>query len=405
MRQSLRYHLRKPTGQGGVQPDLDRLGFDFNDDQRAIREAMQRFGQDRLHPGAAERDQTKTFPSDLIGELAAMGGMAMKVSSDLGGPGLDTTAYALVIEAIARADASVAVVMVASNLSANILAANATEDQVAKYVTPLAQGARGAASFALTEAHAGSDATAILTTARSDGDGWILDGSKQWITGASNAEVFTVFAKTPEAGNDAVSCFIVEAGTPGFELGRIEDKMGLRSSGTAQLFFDGCRVPAANLLGAPGQGMRAALGGISPSRIAIAAQSIGIAERAYELGLGYATERQAFGRAITDFQNTRFSLVDTRASLDQAWLLMLRAARLVDKGMDARAEASMAKLVASETCGRVVDAMLQLHGGNGFSKDYEIERLYRDARVMRIYEGTSEIQREVIAREILGTHR
>lgn len=178
--------------------------------------------------------------------------------------------------------------------------------------------------------------------------------------------------------------------------------MGLRSSGTAQLFLEGCRVPTDQMLGAPGQGFRLALGGIAPSRVAIAAQSIGIAERAFTLGLGYARERTAFGRAVADFQNSRFLLADCRTELDQAWLLMLRAARLLDRGVPIRGEASMAKLVGSETCGRLVDRMLQLHGGNGYSREYEIERLYRDARVMRIYEGTSEIQREVIARDVVA---
>ena len=178
--------------------------------------------------------------------------------------------------------------------------------------------------------------------------------------------------------------------------------MGLRSSGTAQLHFNGVRVPAANVVGQVGQGYRVALGALAPSRVAIAAQSLGIAERAFELGLSYAQERQVFGQPVAAFQNSRFVLADMRCALDQAWLLMFRAARLIDSGIPVRGEASMAKLVASETCGRVVDQMLQLHGGNGYSREYEIERLYRDARVMRIYEGTSEIQREVIARDLLG---
>lgn len=381
--------------------DLDRFGFDLTEEQRDVREVMLRFGEERLRPGAAERDRSKDFPGDLIDELAALGGMAMKAAPEDDGPGIGNTAYALAVEAIARADASVAVVMVAANLAASILAKHATPDQRERFVRPLGRGEKGAAAFALTEPHAGSDAAAIRTTARRDGDGWVLDGAKQWITGAAAAQIFTVFAKTPQDGNDgAVTCFVVEAGTPGFSLGRVEDKMGLRSSGTAQLFFDGCRVPDANVVGQPGQGYRVALGAIAPSRVSIAAQSIGIAERAFELGLSYATERQAFGQPVAGFQHSRFQLADSRTELDQAWLLMLRAARLLDKGIEVRAEASMAKLAASETCGRVVDRMLQLHGGNGYSREYEIERLYRDARVMRIYEGTSEIQREVIARDL-----
>lgn len=381
-------------------PDIGRMGFALTGEQHEIRDVMMRFGAERLRPRAAERDRTHAFPRDEIAELAALGGMAMKTPAAFGGPEADNTGYALAVEAIARADASVAVVMVASNLSAGIVARNASADQRAQFLTPLVEGAIGAASFALTEPHAGSDAAAIRTRARQDGDDWVLNGSKQWITGASDARLFVVFAKTGDI--EEVSAFLVEAGTPGFTLGRVEDKMGLRSSGTAQLHFQDCRVPAASLLGAPGRGYAMALEGIAASRVSIAAQSIGIAERAFELGLDYARDRAVFGKTVADFQNSRYILADSRAELDQAWLLMLRAARLLDDGQPVSGEASMAKLVASETCGRVVDRMLQLHGGNGYSREYEIERLYRDARVMRIYEGTSEIQREVIARDLLG---
>lgn len=383
--------------------DIDLFGFPVEDHHREIREMMLRFGADRLAPGAPERDKTHAFPIELIRELAALGGMAMKVSTDDDGSGLDSFGYALAVEAIARYDASVAVVMVASNLAASILAAHATSEQSERFVRPAARGERGALCFALTEPVAGSDAQAITTSARLDGDAWILDGAKQWITGAAHADLFTVFAKTPSEGSpNAVTCFAVEKGTPGFTLGRIEDKMGLRSSGTAQLFFDGVRVPAENVIGAVGAGYSVALSALAPSRVAIAAQSIGIAERALELGLAYASERQAFGQPIAGFQNSRFVLADCRTELDQAWLLTLRAARLIDMGHPVREQAAMAKLAASETCGRVVDRMLQLHGGNGYSREYEIERLYRDARVMRIFEGTSEIQRELIARAVVG---
>jgi alkylation response protein AidB-like acyl-CoA dehydrogenase len=257
-------------------------------------------------------------------------------------------------------------------------------------------------SFALTEPGAGSDAAGIATQGRRDGEKWVLNGTKQWITGAIGAKLFLVFAKTPELGDDTVTAFLVEKDTRGFSLGRVEDKLGLCSSGTAVLQFDDARVSDAHVLGIPAKGYAAALSGIGASRLAIAAQSIGIAERALELGLAYAADRQAFGSSISDFQNTRFSIADCRTELDQSWLLMLRGARLLDRDGAVRSEASMAKLAASEMCGRVVDRMLQIHGGNGYSRDYEIERLYRDARVMRIFEGTSEIQREVIARALLG---
>lgn len=381
--------------------ELDRMGFPVSDEARALRDMMMRFGEERLHPGAAARDKTHAFPAEEISELARMGGMAMKVAVEDDGPGVDNFGYVLAIEAISRWDASVGVVMVASNLAAAILAKHASPEQRARYVAPAARGELGALAFALTEPGAGSDAAAIRTTARRDGDGWVLNGTKQWITGASNAGLFVVFAKTPEEGDGAITCFTVEPDAPGFSLGRIEDKMGLTSSGTAVLNFDDARVPDSAVVGAAGQGLQVALSAIAPSRIAIAAQSIGIGERAFALGRDYAQERKAFGQRVADFQNSQFVLADARTRLDQCWLLMLRGAVLLDQGVPIRAEASMAKLAASEACGVIVDAMLQLHGGNGYSRDYEIERLFRDARVMRIFEGTSEVQRTVIAREVL----
>ncbi len=382
-----------------VNPDIASFAIPLQDHHHEVREMMLRFGAERLAPGSTQRDRDHTFPTELIGELAELGGMAMKTPVEDGGPGLDNTGYALAVEAVARFDASVAVVMVASNLASAILAQYATPEQKERFVRPVAGGKKGAVSFALTEPMVGSDANAISTSARLESGYWVIDGAKQWITGAAHAELFIVFVKTPQAANkDAVSCFAIEAGAPGFSVGRIEDKMGLRSSGTAQLFFDTCRVPHENLIGAVGAGYSVALGALAPSRVAIAAQSIGIAERAFQLGVSYAKQRKAFGQAVAEFQNSRFTIADCRSELDQAWLLMLRAAKLLDDGKKVREEASMAKLAASETCGRVVDRMLQLHGGNGYSREYEIERLYRDARVMRIYEGTSEIQRELIAR-------
>lgn len=381
--------------------ELDRMGFPVSDEARALRDLMMRFGQDRLHPGAADRDRSHAFPDTEIRELARMGGMAMKVGVEDNGPGVDNLTYVLAIEAISRWDASVGVVMVASNLAAAILARHASPEQRARYVAPAARGDVGALSFALTEPGAGSDAAAIRTTARRDGDGWVLNGTKQWITGASHAGLFVVFARTPDEGENAITCFVVTPDTPGFSLGRIEEKMGLTSSGTAVLHFDDARLPADAVIGTAGQGLQVALSAIAPSRLAIAAQSIGIAERAFDLGRSYAQDRSAFGQRIADFQATQFTLADARTRLDQCWLLMLRGAVLLDRGVPIRAEASMAKLAASEACGEIVDAMLQLHGGNGYSRDYEIERLYRDARVMRIFEGTSEIQRTVIAREVM----
>ena len=386
-------------------PDISRLGFALSADNSEVRNMMLRFAKDELAPGAAQRDQSHQFPLAQINKLAGLGAMAMKTPIEADGPGIDNQGYALSIEALSRYDPSVAVVTVASNLSAAILQLYGTPAQHHQFLKPIARGENRHAAFALTEPHAGSDAANIKTQAQRSGDHWIINGSKQWITGGSDAGVYVVFARTPQSSDDkSISCFAVPADTPGFSIGRLEDKMGLRSSGTAELHFDNCRVSDFHQIGEVGSGLQIALGAIAPSRVAIAAQSIGIAERAFELGLDYSKQRQAFGQPLSGFQNTRFVLADCRAALDQAWLLMLRAASLLDQKMDIRGEASMAKLVASETCTSVVDKMLQIHGGNGYSSEYEIERLYRDARVMRIFEGTSEIQREVIARDILANH-
>ena len=265
-------------------------------------------------------------------------------------------------------------------------------------------GKLGLAAFCLTEPQAGSDAAALTTTAREDGDAWVLDGSKQWITSGAHAGLYVVFAKTdPPAGTRGISCFIVERGTPGLEVGREEPKMGLRSSGTVALHFEGCRIPKDHLLGDRNHGYGIALSALNAGRIGIAAQSLGIGEAALAAGLSHSVARKAFGQRIADFQLSQQALADSRTELDAAWLLMLRAARLLDRGERASLECSSAKLYGSEACGRVVDRMLQLHGGYGYSEEYAIERLYRDARVTRIYEGANEIQRLIVAREMIRT--
>ena len=381
---------------------LARLAFPIEDEHRLVRESARAFARERLAPGAGERDETGAFPSALLGELAELGLLAMKVPVELGGAGTDNVGYVLAMEAIAEGCPSTCVILASSNLTAKILADHASPEQRQRWLPAYAAGELGPASFALTEPSGGSDAGAITTTARRDGDGWVLDGSKMWITSGAQAGLHLVFARTdPAAGRRGISCFVVEKGTPGLVVGAEEKKMGLRSSGTCALHFDGCRVGGDQLVGEPGAGYRIALGALGAGRIGIAAQCIGIAEAAIAEGLAYSRDRVAFGQPLTEFQNTQFVLADARTQLDAAWLLALRAARLLDSGDPAKMESSMAKLAASEACGRIVDAMLQLHGGYGYSREYPIERLYRDARVTRIYEGTSEIQRIVIARELL----
>jgi hypothetical protein len=377
------------------------LGFDLSEEQRLIYEAARAYGRERLLPGAAHRDETETFPLEHIEELASLGLLAMKVDEADGGSGADNVGYVVAMSAIAEADASVAVILASSNLATKILGDHGSPEQRERWLRPYAAGKLGPASFALTEPHAGSDAAAMKTVAVREGDHWVLDGQKMWITSAAQAGIHLVFAKTdPALGTRGVTAFIVEKDSAGLSVGKEERKMGLRSSGTAALHFEMCRISDANRVGGVGMGYTIALEALCAGRVGIAGQSLGIAEAAFREGLTYVAEREAFGKRILDFQNTEFVLANNRMALDAAWLLTLRAAKMLDEGKRARMESSMAKVAASEACGRAVDEMLQLHGGYGYSREYLIERLYRDARITRIYEGTNEIQRTVIAREL-----
>jgi len=384
--------------------DLEQLGFPLTEEHLAVHAMARQFAHERLRPGAAERDRTGAYPTELVAELAELGLLAMKTDPDDGGSGLDHIGYALAMQGVAEGCTSVAVILASSNLATSILSAHGTEAQRQRWLGPYASGALGPASFALSEPHCGSDAAALRTTARRQGDTYHLDGSKMWITSGAHAGLHIVFAKTdPDAGPRGISCFVVERGTPGLEIGREEDKMGQRASGTVALHFDDCRIDVENRIGAEGDGYRIALSTLGSGRVGMAGLCLGIAEYALQLGLDYATERIAFGRRVADFQNSRFVLADTRLELDAAWLLTLRGAVLLDRGDRAASASSMAKLAASEALGRTVDRMVQLHGGYGYSREYAIERLYRDARVARVYEGSSEIQRLVIARELVNT--
>lgn len=380
---------------------LDRWSFPFTDEQRLVADAARDFAARRLAPGAAERDRTGAFPLEHLQGLAELGLLAMKVPASEGGSDTDNVGYALAMQAIAEACTSTAVILASSNLASKILSDHASPAQKDRWLRRYAEGALGPASFALTEPAGGSDAAALRTTARLEGGSWILDGEKSWITSGAHAGIHVVFARSDGEGKDGISCFVVERGAPGLVVGKEEDKMGQRASGTVALHFDGCSISADNLIGRRGGGYAIALSALAAGRVGIAALSIGVAEAALAAGRAYAAERTVFGKKLAELQNTQFVLADSRTELDASWLLMLRAARLLDAGDRAVAESSMAKLFATETCGRVVDRMLQLHGGNGYSREYPIERLYRDARVTRIYEGTSEVQRIVIGREMV----
>ncbi len=380
---------------------MERFAFPLTEEETLSASAAKDFAARRLAHDAAERDKTGRFPLEQVKELGTLGLLAMKVPEAYGGAGASDVAYALVMEGIAEVCASTAVILASSTLASMVIAGNASHEQKTRWLVPFARGELSPISFALTEPAGGSDAAALRTSAREDGDAWVLDGEKTWITSAAHAELHVVFARTGGEGKEGISCFVVERGTPGLSLGKEEDKMGQRSSGTATLSFSGCRVPKANLVGTRGRGYAAALTALGAGRVGIAALSIGLGEAALREGIAYAKERRAFGQALAEFQNTQMVLADARTELDASWLLMLRAARLLASGR-AVAETSMAKLFASEAAGRVVDRMVQLHGGYGYSRDYVVERLYRDARVTRIYEGTSEIQRLVVARTLLA---
>lgn len=380
---------------------LERLAIDLTEEQRLVALSTRDFAAARLAPGAAERDKTGQFPREPLQELAKLGLLAMKVPMELGGAGADNVSYALAMASVAEACASTAVILASSNLTAQILSHHASEAQKERWLRPLAQGELGPVSFALTEPGCGSDAAALTTSARLDGEHWVLKGHKMWITSAAQAGLHLVFARSDGPGKEGISCFVVEKGTPGLVVGREEEKMGQRASGTAAVSFEDCRIPADHLLGRRGAGYGIALSTLGGGRVGIAGLSLGLAEAAFSAGRQYVRERAAFGKRLAEFQNTQFQLADSRTELDAAWLLTLRAARLLDQGDRAEAETSMAKLFASEAAGRVIDRMLQLHGGYGYSQDYAIERIYRDARITRIYEGTSEIQRIIISRSCL----
>lgn len=384
---------------------LERLALGLDEEQRMLGETARDFAERRVAPGAAERDRTGAFPMETFAEAAALGLHAMKVPVEDGGAGMDNVAFALAMEAVSEACASIAVILASSNLTAKILSDHATDEQKRRWLRPYTAGELGPVSFALSEPDCGSDAAALTTRARLEGDRWVLDGAKMWTTSGSVAGLHLVFARTDGPGPEGISAFVVERGTPGLVIGKEEEKLGQRASGTAALTFEACAVPKDALVGRRGGGYGLALESLGGGRVGIAALCIGLSEAAYRAGRDWARERKVFGKPLVDMQNTRFVLADVRTEIDAAWLLTMRAARLLDGAVRERdraaAETSMAKLFASEVCARAVDKMVQLHGGYGQSREVLVERLYRDARVTRIYEGTSEVQRLVIAREIL----
>lgn len=372
-----------------------------NSDQELIRDTARRFAEDRLRPFSAEWDRTGIFPRDRIAELGALGFMGMLVPEEFGGARTDFVSYAMAIEEIAAGDGAISTIMsVHNSVGCGPIVAYGTPAQKARFLGPMARG-EWLGAFCLTEPEAGSDASALKTRARRAGDRYVLNGTKQFITSGKHADVAIVFAVTdPEAGKRGISAFIVPTETPGYRVASIEHKMGQRLSDTAQIAFDDMELSADLLLGAEGQGYRIALSNLESGRIGIAAQSVGMARAAFEAALTYSRERKSFGVEIGRHQAVSFRLADMATRIEAARQLVLHAAALKDAGAPALKAASMAKLFASEMAERVCSDAIQIHGGYGYVTDFPVERIYRDVRVCQIYEGTSDVQRMVIGREL-----
>ncbi|MCU0769098.1 MAG: acyl-CoA dehydrogenase family protein [Burkholderiaceae bacterium] len=366
-----------------------------------LRDALREFAAQRLAPFAAAWDRDATFPRDALNELAALGAFGIAVPEAYGGAGMDYRALAVALEEIAAGDGATSTIISVNNCPVcSILMAWASEEQKQKYLVPLARGEMLGA-FCLTEPHVGSEASGLRTSAVRDGDHWVLNGVKQFITSGKHADVAIVMAVTDKAaGKRGISAFIVETKSPGYVVARIEEKLGQHASDTAQIVFENCRVPAAALIGEEGAGYRIALSGLEGGRIGIAAQSVGMARAAFEAALKYARERIAFGVPIFDHQAVQFRLADMATQLEAARQLIHHAAQLKDAGQPCLKQAAMAKLYASEMAERVCSDAIQIFGGYGYVNDFPVERIYRDVRVCQIYEGTSDIQRILIARAL-----
>ena len=375
----------------------------LNEEQTLVRDTMRAFARERLAPNAARWDREHHFPRDELRALGELGAMGVVVPDRWGGAGLDYVSLAVALEEIAAGDgATSTIVSVQNSVVCGPIAAFGSDEQRARHLVPLARGEK-LGCFCLPEPHVGSDAGAIATRAERDGDGYVLNGVKQFITTGKHADLAVVFAVTDRAaGKKGISAFLVETGTPGYVVARVEEKMGQRASDTAQIVFENCRVPAANRLGDEGQGYRIALANLEAGRIGIAAQAVGMARSAFEAALAYARERTTFGKPIVEHQAVNFRLADMAVEIEAARQLVWHAAALRDAGQPCLKEASMAKLFATEMAERVCSAAIQVHGGYGYVNDFPVERIYRDVRVCQIYEGTSDIQRLVIGRSLLA---
>ena len=379
------------------------MDFSLSEEQQLLKKTVREFAESEIGPHSREWDEKQDFPREVFTKLGELGLMGVVWPQEYGGSGMSTLDYALVMEELARVDAGVALSVAAHNsLSSGHIFLAGTEEQKKRFLTPLARGEK-VGCWGLTENHAGSDAGGTRTSAVRDGASWVLNGSKTFITNGRIADTAVVMAVTDKSkGKKGISAFIVERGTPGFRPGKKEDKLGVRSSDTSELILEDCRIPAENLLGREGYGFIDTLRILDRGRIGIAAFSLGIAQASLEASLKYAQDRRQFGHPIADFQATQFKIADMATKVDSARLLTWRAACLRDSGKEHTTESSMAKLYSSEIAVDVAMEAVQIHGGYGYIKEYPVERYLRDSKLGTIGEGTSEVQRLVIARELLG---
>ena len=374
------------------------MNFQLTENQRMIRDMAADFAAKKVAPGAAERDANETFPADVVAEMGSLGLLGMNVPEQYGGAGMDMVSYVLAMEEISAACASTGVIMSVNNsLVCWPLEEYGTEEQKQKWLAPLARGEKLGA-YCLSEPNAGTDAANQMTTAKRDGDFWVLNGMKNFITNGATADTLIVFAQTdPELKHKGIYAFIVDAKAEGFSIIAKEKKLGIRASDTAQLAFDNVRIPADQQLGPDGKGFKVAMSTLDGGRIGIASQALGIAKAAFEASVEYAKQREQFGRPIAKFQAIQWKISEMSTRYEAARLLTLRAASMKDAGENYGKESAMAKLYASEAANYIADEAIQIHGGNGYSKEFPVERYFRDARITSIYEGTSEAQRLVIS--------
>jgi len=379
------------------------MDFSLTDHQKLIRDTVRQFMETEVHPLVKELEREERFPLEILKKIGEMGCCGMLTPEEWGGPGLDTVSFVLMLEEVARVYTAMSTALGVTNSAVQTpLLQFGTDTQKQKYLKRLASG-EILGSFCLTEAAAGSDAAGIQATAKRDGEIYRLNGAKTWVTNGSVAGVFLIFAKTnPEAHGKGITAFLVEPSFQGFKIGRHEDKMGQRSSPSVEILLNDCEVPAANRLGEEGQGLKIALSALDGGRIGIAAQAIGLAQGALDESIKYAKQRRAFGKSISEFQAIQWMIADMQTELEAARGLTYYAAWLRDSGKRMGSAASKAKLYASEMVNRVVYKAVQIHGSVGYSRETDVERMYRDARVITIYEGTSEVQRMIIARDLLG---